>query len=51
MKFNLAKLAKILGQLVLAAPTIFAAVRPIIKEVKGPTGNASATNAPTIAGD
>ena len=35
MKFNLGKLLNILGQLVVAIPTIVEAVKPIVHEVKG----------------
>lgn len=35
MKFNLGKLLNILGQLVVAIPTIVDAVKPIVHEVKG----------------
>jgi hypothetical protein len=43
MKFNLGKLLNILGQLVVAIPTIAEAVKPIVHEVKG-------TKAPPMIG-
>lgn len=36
MKINLSKLARILAQLVAAAPAVIAAVRPVIEAVRKP---------------
>lgn len=36
MKINIGKLGKILGQLILAAPVVIAAVKPVIDAVKHP---------------
>lgn len=36
MKFDLGKLARILGQLIVAAPAIIAAIKPVVDAVKAP---------------
>ena len=36
MKINLAKLVRVIGRLVVAAPLVADAVRPIVKEVRKP---------------
>lgn len=36
MKIDMAKLGKIMGQLILAAPALIAAVKPVIDAVKHP---------------
>jgi hypothetical protein len=51
MKFNLTQLAKVLGQLVLAAPAIISAIKPIAKTLKGakpvvPVADAAPAQAP-----
>ena len=38
MKINVSKILKILSRLVVAAPSIIAAVKPIVREVKGGRG-------------
>jgi len=35
MNFNISKIGKIVGQLVLAAPAIISAIKPVIRIVKG----------------
>ena len=52
MKIKFGKLLRIVGQLVAAAPTIVAAVRPVIAEVKKPkaAGTAQADTAPQVPG-
>ncbi len=37
MKINLGKLLNVLGQIVVAAPLIIAAVKPVVDAVKKPT--------------
>ena len=46
VKINFIKILKILSQLVVAAPTIVAAIKPIVREVKG-RGETSPTIGPS----